>query len=66
MPAAAFAGESLHPSLAEQAAAYLFHLVRNHPFVDGNKRVGSGVRPGLPSSLERHPHPPATTSSSIS
>ncbi len=22
------------------AAAYLFHVVRNHPFVDGNKRVG--------------------------
>lgn len=22
------------------AAAYLFHIVRNHPFVDGNKRVG--------------------------
>lgn len=39
MPAAGFAGESLHPSLAEQGAAYLFHLVRNHPFVDGNKRV---------------------------
>jgi death-on-curing protein len=40
MPAAAFAGESLHPSLAEQAAAYLFYLVRKHPFVDGNKRIG--------------------------
>jgi len=40
MPAATFAGENLHPSLAEQAAAYLFHLVKNHPFVDGNKRVG--------------------------
>lgn len=26
--------------LAEQAAAYLLHLVKNHPFVDGNKRVG--------------------------
>jgi death-on-curing protein len=23
----------------EQAAAYLFHLSRNHPFVDGNKRT---------------------------
>ena len=22
------------------AAAYLFHIVRNHPFVDGNKRAG--------------------------
>ena len=40
MPAATFAGENLHPSLPEQAAAYLFHIVKNHPFVDGNKRVG--------------------------
>jgi len=40
MPKARFAGEYLHPSLHEQAAAYLFHLVRNHPFVDGNKRAG--------------------------
>lgn len=24
------------------AAAYLFHLVKNHPFVDGNKRIGLG------------------------
>ena len=40
MPAATFGGEFLHPSLAEQAAAYLFHLVKNHPFVDGNKRTG--------------------------
>lgn len=40
MPAVSFGGESLHPSLHEQAAAYLFHLVKNHPFVDGNKRVG--------------------------
>jgi death-on-curing protein len=40
MPAATFGGETLHPSLHEQAAAYLFHLVKNHPFVDGNKRVG--------------------------
>ncbi|MCP4688732.1 MAG: type II toxin-antitoxin system death-on-curing family toxin [Desulfobacterales bacterium] len=23
------------------AAAYLFHLVNNHPFIDGNKRVGA-------------------------
>jgi len=27
--------------LITQAAAYLFHLVKNHPFVDGNKRTGS-------------------------
>src|SRR5712671_8207465 len=40
MPEATFAGEHLHPSLPEQAAAYLFHLIKNHPFLDGNKRVG--------------------------
>ena len=40
MPGAMFGGEFLHPSLQEQAAAYLFHLVSNHPFLDGNKRVG--------------------------
>jgi death on curing protein len=39
-PSATFGGELLHASLEEQAAAYLFHLVKNHPFVDGNKRTG--------------------------
>jgi death-on-curing protein len=39
-PRATFAGGLLHPTLPEMAAAYLFHLVRNHPFVDGNKRAG--------------------------
>lgn len=39
MPAAQFGGEYLHESLAAMAAAYLFHLCKNHPFVDGNKRV---------------------------
>jgi death on curing protein len=40
MPEATFGGTFLHGTLAEMAAAYLFHLVRNHPFLDGNKRVG--------------------------
>jgi death on curing protein len=40
MPSASFGGTYLHASLAEQAAAYLFHITQNHPFVDGNKRVG--------------------------
>ncbi len=40
MPRAAFGGRRLHESLPEMAAAYLFHLVRGHPFLDGNKRVG--------------------------
>ena len=30
-----------HSTLFEMAAAYLFHIVQNHPFVDGNKRVGA-------------------------
>jgi len=38
-PQATFGGEFLHPTLQEQAAAYLFHLAMNHPFIDGNKRT---------------------------
>jgi death-on-curing protein len=39
-PRATFGGEYLHGDLFQMAAAYLFHLVKNHPFVDGNKRTG--------------------------
>ena len=39
MPETTFDGEFLHPSVFEMAAAYLFHVARNHPFVDGNKRT---------------------------
>jgi death on curing protein len=39
-PQASFGGEYVHQDLWEMAAAYLFHVVSNHPFVDGNKRVG--------------------------
>ena len=39
MPKAGFGEELMHPTLFEQAAAYLFHLCKNHAFVDGNKRV---------------------------
>ena len=39
MPAARFAGEFLHQGIPAIAAAYLFHLCRNHPFLDGNKRT---------------------------
>ncbi len=39
-PEASFGGQYLHADLFEMAAAYLYHLVMNHPFVDGNKRVG--------------------------
>lgn len=37
--AATFGGRFLHESHFEMAAAYLYHLARNHPFVDGNERV---------------------------
>jgi len=39
-PRATFGGEYLHQDVIEMAAAYLFHLVEAHAFVDGNKRIG--------------------------
>ncbi len=39
-PEASFGGQYLHADIFEMAAAYVYHLVMNHPFVDGNKRVG--------------------------
>jgi len=39
-PEARFGGEFLHEDVFTMAAAYLFHVVKNHPFVDGNKRTG--------------------------
>lgn len=39
-PEAMFGGIYLHADLFEMAAAYLFHITANHPFLDGNKRVG--------------------------
>ena len=35
-----FDGKDLYPSVAAKAAALGFSLIRNHPFIDGNKRVG--------------------------
>jgi prophage maintenance system killer protein len=34
-PRATFGGEFLHTSIPAMAAAYLFHLCQNHPFIDG-------------------------------
>ena len=34
-----FGGEFLHHTIFEMAAAYLFHICKNHPFIDGNKRT---------------------------
>lgn len=39
-PRATFEGRDLHPSLADKAAALCYSLILNHPFLDGNKRVG--------------------------
>jgi death-on-curing protein len=39
-PRMTFGGHDLYPSLIEKASALAFSLVKNHPFIDGNKRVG--------------------------
>lgn len=39
-PFQSFDGEDLYPSIASKAARMCCSLIRNHPFVDGNKRVG--------------------------
>jgi death on curing protein len=39
MPQAQFGGKYLHEGLSKMAAAYLYHICCNHPFVDGNKRT---------------------------
>ncbi|MFN8578272.1 MAG: type II toxin-antitoxin system death-on-curing family toxin [Candidatus Sericytochromatia bacterium] len=40
MPRAGFGDEYFHKTIFDKASAYLFHLVKNHPFIDGNKRIG--------------------------
>ena len=40
-PESGVAGNYFHADLFEMAAAYLFHLVSNHPFMDGNKRTSA-------------------------
>ena len=39
-PYMTFGGEDLYPTIFEKAAALGFSLIKNHPFVDGNKRIG--------------------------
>ena len=39
-PRMTFGGEDLYPDLGSKVAALGFSLIQNHPFVDGNKRVG--------------------------
>ena len=42
-PQATFGGQFLHPTISKQAAAYLYHIAMNHPFIDGNKRTAFAV-----------------------
>lgn len=39
MPYSSFSGEFLHENVLDMAAAYAFHISKNHPFIDGNKRT---------------------------
>lgn len=43
MPRAGIADKYFHEDLFEMAAAYLYYIVRDHPFIDGNKRTGAVV-----------------------
>jgi death-on-curing protein len=43
VPQSSFGGQFLHTDLFEMAAAYMYHIVQNHPFVDGNKRTGAAA-----------------------
>lgn len=40
LPKQSYMGEELHRTIWEKAAAYFFHIIKNHPFLDGNKRTG--------------------------
>jgi death-on-curing protein len=40
---ASFGGKYLHNDIYEMASAYLFHITKNHPFIDGNKRTGAAA-----------------------
>jgi death on curing protein len=42
-PQQGFGGEYLHKTLPEMGGAYLFHLTKNHGFIDGNKRIGAAA-----------------------
>ena len=36
-----FGGEPLYPSAQARAAHLLYFLIKDHPFADGNKRIGT-------------------------
>lgn len=48
-PLMTFGEDDLYPTLIDKASALCFSLVQNHPFLDGNKRMGHAARLGAPS-----------------
>lgn len=42
-PFQAFSGQDLYPGPVEKACRYAFGIIRNHPFIDGNKRTGTAL-----------------------
>ena len=42
-PLMTFDGKELYPTISDKASALGFSLIKNHPFVDGNKRIGHAV-----------------------
>ena len=40
MPEASFGDCLMHETLSLMGAAYIYHIIKNHPFLDGNKRTG--------------------------
>ena len=43
MPQLIFDGNYVHQDVSAMAAAYLFHIGKNHPFLDGNKRTATAT-----------------------
>lgn len=41
MPLQTFGGQELYPTILEKAARLGYGLIRSHPFLDGNKRIGT-------------------------
>jgi death on curing protein len=60
-PLMTFGGKDLYPTLTDKAAALAFSIIRNHPFVDGNKRVGHAAM----SALDKRPSPGATAAAAL-
>lgn len=53
-PSTGFSGRYLHVGVFAMASAYAYHIIKNHPFVDGNKRTGMFVAVNF---LERNGYP---------